>query len=87
MKEAEVIPILTPERVRGKIVSIKEDAGYGFITSDDKPFTRFFFFWTYLPGNVSFLELKYGQDVEFTPLKDEEKGWKAVKIELIGNQS
>ena len=87
MKEAEVIPIVPIERIEGHITRIFNDdgtGGYGFISSRAKPFTRIFFHWSaLLPTTKDFLELKKGDKVKFDLVKYEDKGWRALKIEVL----
>lgn len=69
--------------VVGRIIKVSK-AGWGFISSREIEFTRIFFHWTALrQDTVSFKELKTGMMVEFTPLKVEGKGHRAVHIKVI----
>jgi cold shock CspA family protein len=71
------------KRVTGKIIKV-DPKGWGFITSKDIPFTRIFFHWTSLNQDTShFKELKKGDEVEFTPVEVEEKGVRAIKIDVL----
>lgn len=73
-------------KVLGRIIKISKD-GWGFISSKEIQFTRIFFHWTALrQDTVSFLELRTGMIVEFTPLKIEGKGWRAVHVKVIERQ-
>lgn len=71
-----------PRRIQGKILHINKDTekgGWGFISSKEIPYTRIFFHWTYVQ-TPPFLELNKGDEVEFTPEEDEEKGWRAIRV-------
>ena len=71
------------EKAIGKIIKISK-AGWGFISSKDIEFTRIFFHWTSLQQDtLPFLELKHGMMVEFTPVKLEGKGWRAIRLRVI----
>ena len=71
------------KRIVGKITKVSDD-GYGFITSRDIPFTRIFFHWTSLNQNtLHFTELRNGMEVEFTPIEVADKGWRAIRIEVL----
>lgn len=72
------------ERVRGKITKIEEDEGWGFISSRDVPFTRIFFHWTGLnQKTLKFPDLRKGMIVEFEPLEIEDKGFRAIRIQVV----
>lgn len=74
------------KRVTGKIIKLSEH-GWGFITSKEIPFTRIFFHWTSLNQDTShFQELKKGDEVEFTPIEVEEKGYRAIKIDVLESE-
>ena len=79
----ESIQLQEQDRViNGKILKISEE-GWGFITSQEIPFTRIFFHWTSLKHDtLNFKELKKGMRVEFTPIESEDKGWRAIKISV-----
>jgi len=85
-------PDTTPDkpgdkRVKGKIIKVSEQ-GWGFISSKDIKFTRIFFHWTSLKQDtLKFQELKNGMKVEFTPVEVENKGWRAIKIRVIKEES
>lgn len=79
----------TPEEkvVTGKIIKIS-DEGWGFISSRDIKFTRIFFHWTSLKQDtLKFTELKNGMKVEFTPVEVDGKGWRAIRIRVIQDES
>ena len=77
------MPEETEQRVKGKIIFISEE-GWGFISSLEIKFTRIFFHWTGLNQNtLNFVELKKGMEVEFTPKDYEDKGVRAIRIEVI----
>ena len=74
---------MTTTRVIGRIIKVNR-AGWGFISSKEIEFTRIFFHWTALQYNTTpFLELKTGMMVEFTPLKIEGKGYRAVHMRVL----
>jgi cold shock CspA family protein len=74
---------MTEERLTGKITKIKRDDGWGFIQSENMPFTRFHFFWSaLLHSTKEFKEVNNGDSVEFTPMKDH-NGWHALKIKVL----
>jgi cold shock CspA family protein len=78
-------PIESPDerRVKGKIIKVSEE-GWGFITSIEIKFTRIFFHWTSLKQEtLNFKDLKQGMEVEFTPIEVQDKGWRAIRIEVI----
>lgn len=69
--------------VIGRIIKISRD-GWGFISSKEIKFTRIFFHWTALKQDtVPFLELKVGMMVEFTPIRVEDKGYRAIHIRVV----
>lgn len=73
----------------GKIIHLDEK-GFGFITSAELEFTRIFFHWTGLTQNtLNFKQLKRGMKVEFEAKQspNPDKGWRAVKIKVIENDS
>jgi len=73
--------------VIGKILKISRN-GWGFISSKEIKFTRIFFHWTALKQDtVPFLELKNGMTVEFTPIKIEGRGYRAIHIRVIPSES
>ena len=70
-------------KVIGRIIKIHR-SGWGFISSKEIEFTRIFFHWTALrQDTISFLELKTGMMVEFTPLQIPGKGYRAVHVKVI----
>lgn len=71
------------KKVVGKVIKVSKE-GWGFVSSKEIEFTRIFFHWTALrQDTIPFLELKTGMTVEFTPLKIEGKGWRAVHMRVI----
>lgn len=94
MKEAEVIPINPspePRRYKGTI-SMTDERGFGFITSKEIPYRRIFFYWSALLNNTKkFEELRKGDEVTFEAfeyvdkLTQENKGWRAIKIEVVSS--
>lgn len=86
--------INTQERIKGKIIKINEEQGWGFCISKDIEFTRIFFHWSALrPDTLNFKELKVGMEIEFTPFKKEDdpdpkkNGWRAHQIMVLNNES
>ncbi len=74
---------MTDTKITGRIIKISKQ-GWGFISSKEIPFTRVFFHWTSLQqSTLPFTELKTGMIVEFTPIKIEGKGHRAVHIKVI----
>jgi len=67
----------------GKIIKLSPQ-GYGFITSKERPFTRIFFHWSALVQSTKkFPELKIGDKVEFEPREVNDKGLRAIKINVV----
>ena len=67
----------------GKIIFISKE-GWGFISSKEIPFTRIFFHWTSLVNDtLNFIELEKGMEVEFLPIENEDKGFRAIKISVL----
>lgn len=80
--------IKTDERIKGKIIHLAKNAGWGFISSHDIKFTRIFFHWTALEQDTKhFTELEKGMEVEFNPKDYGDKGWRAIHIKVINNDS
>lgn len=79
------------KQVTGKIVHINDDKGFGFITSPEIKFERIFFHWTSLVlETLKFTELKLNMKVKCevyevfpTDEKPKQKGWRAIRIEVI----
>lgn len=70
-------------KVVGRIIKVSK-SGWGFISSKDIEFTRIFFHWTALrQDTIPFLDLRTGMFVEFTPLRVDGKGWRAVHIRVV----
>ena len=70
------------KRYNGKIIHVSPK-GWGFITSQEIPFTRIFFHWTGLRPNIEFISLTKGQKVTFSVKEFEDKGKRAIKIEVV----
>lgn len=71
------------KRITGKIIYVSKD-GWGFISSKEIPFTRIFFHWTSLiQDTLNFTKLIKGMEVEFVPQETENKGIRAIKINII----
>ncbi len=72
------------KRITGKITKVNSSEGWGFITSIEIAFTRIFFHWSALnQDTLNFTELKIGMKCEFTPVKLQDKGYRAVKIKVL----
>lgn len=77
---------MTDTKVVGRVIKVSKQ-GWGFISSKEIEFTRIFFHWTALrQDTIPFLELKTGMMVEFTPLKIEGKGYRAVHVRVVEKQ-
>lgn len=73
------------KRIIGKIFHIDE-VGWGFISSEEMKFTRIYFHWTGLnQDTLKFPELRKGMRVEFEPKDYQDKGWRAIKINVLKN--
>lgn len=74
-------------KITGKIIKVSEE-GWGFIISQDIKFTRIFFHWTSLVHDtLKFPELKRGMQVEFVPVDKGERGYHAIKVKVVGNET
>lgn len=74
-------------RIIGKITKI-DGKGWGFISSPQIEFTRIFFHWSALLQNtLNFKELKTGMKVEFSVIQAQDKGWRAVRVKVIEDES
>jgi cold shock CspA family protein len=72
-----------PKRYKGKIIHVSEE-GWGFITTPEIKFTRIFFHWTGLRNDtLNFKDLMKGMQVEFSTKEYEDKGLRAIKIEVL----
>lgn len=70
------------DRVTGKITFLS-DKGWGFISSEDIPFTRIFFHWSALEQDTKhFTELNKKDVVSFIPTERKD-GVMAIKIKVI----
>jgi cold shock CspA family protein len=79
-----VDPNPSSPRIQGKILLINEE-GWGFIISEKIPFRRIFFHWTFLENDtLTFEKLEEGMQVEFKPLEIPGKGWRAIKLRVVG---
>jgi len=72
--------------ITGKIVSINKERGFGFITSPERRFVRFFFHWSALDPTVKFESLAKGDQVTFEE-HENERGARANKIKVIKDGS
>jgi cold shock CspA family protein len=74
---------MTDQKIVGRVIKVSKE-GWGFISSKNIEFTRIFFHWTALQqSTIPFLELKTGMHVEFTPLKIDGKGYRAMHIRVV----
>jgi len=77
----------TERRIEGKIIKISPE-GWGFIISKEIKFTRIFFHWTSLKQEtLNFQALKQGMIVEFTPVETEHRGYRAIKIVVMQQET
>lgn len=71
------------KRMRGKITRV-DPKGFGFITSKEIPYTRIFFHWSgLLQTTRNFKDLDKGMWVEFNPFLIRDKGYRALRIEVV----
>lgn len=70
--------------MRGKIIKLSQ-RGWGFIISPEKRFTRIFFFWSGLKPQYDFESLKVGDEVKFDLIYKENRGWRAINIEVAND--
>lgn len=71
------------KRIRGKVTRV-DPKGFGFIISREIPFTRIFFHWSGLVQSTrNFKDLEKGMMVEFNPLLVPDKGYRALRIEVV----
>lgn len=70
-------------KIEGKIIHLGT-GGWGFITSEELPYTRLFFHWTTLEGDtLRFPDLKKGMRVRFVPQVREDGTYRALKIRVV----
>ena len=81
--ETEVKELKKDEkRSFGKFIKVSHE-GWGFITSQELPFTRIFFHWSALQNDtLKFQDLRAGMKVSFNAFEVEGKGWRAIKIKV-----
>ena len=73
------------EPIQGRITFLSEE-GWGFILSDAIKFTRIFFHWTELSRKtMNYKDLKRDMKVSFIAIDVPDKGWRAIRIEVIDN--
>ena len=73
------------EPIEGRIIFLSEE-GWGFILSDAIKFTRIFFHWTGLSRKtLNYKDLKRDMKVSFIAIDVPDKGWRAIRIEVINN--
>lgn len=83
VKETEHEELTYGEVVDGEIDAVNLEKGFGFITSLDRPFIRFFFHWKAVrQEGTPFLELRKKMKVRFQEAKGS-RGWRAVKVEVL----
>jgi len=83
--EVSESPVIKKEetRIEGKIIKLSE-SGWGFISSKELKFTRIFFHWSSLKQNtLKFPDLKMGMKVSFVCTEIPDKGYRAIKIEVL----
>lgn len=72
-------------RYVGKIVKL--DKGWGFIVSQDLPYTRIFFHWSALNQDTKrFTELEKGDMAEFEVLSIEGRGLRAIRMKILDKE-
>jgi cold shock CspA family protein len=82
MDEIKEVEKKEEKRITGKIIMVSSK-GFGFISSQDVPFTRIFFHWTSLrPDTAKFQDLRSGMKVSMVAFEVESKGWRAIKIKV-----
>lgn len=70
-------------KIEGKIIHLGT-GGWGFITSEELPYTRIFFHWTTLEGDtLRFPDLKKGMRVRFVPQVRTDGSYRALKIKVV----
>ena len=74
--------VLVANRLTGRITRV-DPRGWGFVASEDKPFTRIFFHWSALRPKHEFLSLQKGQFVSFELINYKDRGWRARDIEVL----
>ena len=86
METTERKPIEYGDKLEGKIIKLMTEGpkrGYGFITSDQREYVKFFFHWSALrQETLNFKDLTVGMKVKFVEAKTE-RGNRAVQIEVI----
>lgn len=91
-KEGKIVGELTEtttvKDALGRIVAVKREKGYVFISSKDIPFQRIFCHWSRIRG-LDWEEVEYGMEVKFDAEKDTSrpKGeqWRAMRAHVITN--
>ena len=79
-------PIDNTRRLTGKIIHLS-DSGWGFVTTPEIKFVRIFFHWTGLNPKTNFETLKKGMMIEFNVKEYEDKGLRAIKIEVLNENN
>jgi cold shock CspA family protein len=73
----------TETQITGKITKLHE-RGWGFITSQEKKFTRIFFHWSALEQDtLNFTQLRVGMRVTFYLKEFPDRGFRAVKMRVL----
>lgn len=75
------------QEITGKIIKVSSK-GFGFISTQDVPFTRIFFHWTALRNDtLKFTDIRAGMKVTALAFEVEGKGWRAIKIKILEEES
>lgn len=73
-------PIITPDRLLGKVRKLKE--GYGFIAGDDG--RDYFFHWTAMMQNsADFRSLRVLDRVSFQIIRGGDRGDRAIEVSVV----
>lgn len=72
------------KRFTGKIIHTDKVKGFGFITSEEIPFTRIYFHWTGLKQDtLNFLQLDKNINCEFSIKQFDDGRIRAIKIRVL----
>lgn len=81
------LTVLETKRIKGRIIHVEKDGGWGFISSADIPFTRIFFHWTALTQDtLNFTQLEKNMMVEFTPKVFDGNKHRAIKMKVLDSE-
>ena len=87
MKEANTEPLSAPSELvkrgaTGIVIRINKSKGWGFVITEDVPFTKIFFHWTELTSNINFLEVNRKDKFVFDVMKGD-NGYRAINIRKV----